>query len=94
VDGPDADKSECIKLEFLMDTDNPVFKYSQHFDIFKDGCPEVWIKWVMVFREIENLMLLKEPADKTRVIQTLLKGQALSYFEYYLRKSSEEEDSE
>jgi hypothetical protein len=30
VDGPDADKSECIKLEFLMDPDNPAldFKYS------------------------------------------------------------------
>jgi hypothetical protein len=23
VDGPDADKSELIKLEFLMDPDNP-----------------------------------------------------------------------
>jgi hypothetical protein len=23
VDGPDEDKTECIKLEFLMDPDNP-----------------------------------------------------------------------
>jgi hypothetical protein len=40
VDGPDADKSEWIKLEFLMDPDNPASgsKYSQKFDIFKDGC--------------------------------------------------------
>jgi hypothetical protein len=40
VDGPDADKSEWIKLEFLMDTDNPasVSKYSRQFAIFKDGC--------------------------------------------------------
>jgi hypothetical protein len=29
ADGPDADKSECIKLEFLMDPDNPVSKYSR-----------------------------------------------------------------
>jgi hypothetical protein len=30
VDGPDADKSEWIKLEFLMDPDNPALgsKYS------------------------------------------------------------------
>jgi hypothetical protein len=28
VDGPDADKSEWIKLEFLMDPDNPASKYS------------------------------------------------------------------
>jgi hypothetical protein len=35
VDGPDADKSGWIKLEFLMDPDNPAFdsKYSQQFSI-------------------------------------------------------------
>jgi hypothetical protein len=54
VDGPDADKSEWIKLEILMDPDNPAWgsKYSRQFAIFKDGCPEDWIKWVMAFREI------------------------------------------
>jgi hypothetical protein len=71
VDRPDADKSEWIKLEFLMDPDNPDAgsKYSQQFAIFNDGCrvPEDWIKWVMAFREIENLMPMKEPADKTRM---------------------------
>jgi hypothetical protein len=40
VDGPEADKSEWIKLELLMDPDNPAFgsNYSQQFAIFKDGC--------------------------------------------------------
>jgi hypothetical protein len=40
VDGPDADKAEWIKLEFLMDPDNPALdsKYSRQFAIFKDGC--------------------------------------------------------
>jgi hypothetical protein len=40
VDRPDADKSEWINLEFLMDTDNPALgsKYSRQFAIFKDGC--------------------------------------------------------
>jgi hypothetical protein len=68
VDGPDADKSEWIKLEFLMDPDNPASKNSRQFAIFKDGCriPEDWIKWVMAFREIENLMPMKEPAEKIR----------------------------
>jgi hypothetical protein len=39
VDGPDADKSEWIKLESLMDPENPALdsKYSQQFAIFKDG---------------------------------------------------------
>jgi hypothetical protein len=38
--GPDADKYEWIKLEYLMDPDNPASgsKYSRQFAIFKDGC--------------------------------------------------------
>jgi hypothetical protein len=40
VYGPDAEKSELIKLVILMDPDNPALgsKYSQQFAIFKDGC--------------------------------------------------------
>jgi hypothetical protein len=48
----------------------------------------------MAFREIENLMPLKEPAGKTRIFRTLLKGQALSYFEHHLSRRLEAEDSE
>jgi hypothetical protein len=49
---------------------------------------------VMAFREIENLMPMKEPADKTRMFWTLLKVQALSYFEHHLMRRLEAEDSE
>jgi hypothetical protein len=56
--------------------------------------PEEWIKWVMAFREIENLMPMKEPSDNTRMFRTLLKGQALSYFEHHLMRRLEAEDSE
>jgi hypothetical protein len=56
--------------------------------------PEDWIKWVMAFCEIENLMPMKEPADKTRIFRTLLKGQALSYFEHHLMKRLEAEGSD
>jgi hypothetical protein len=96
IDGHDVDKSEWIKLEFLMDSDKPALgsKYSRHFAIFKDGCLEDWINWVMAFREIENLMPMKEPADKTRMFRTLLNGQALSYFEHHLMRRMEAEDSE
>jgi hypothetical protein len=94
IDGPDADKSEWTNLEFLMDPDNPASKYSQQFAIFKDGCPDDWINWVMAFCEIENLMPMKEPADKTRMFQTLLKDKALSYFEHHLMMRLEAEDSE
>jgi hypothetical protein len=79
-----------------MDPDEPASgsKYSRQFAIFKDGCQEDWIKWVMAFREIENLMLMKEPADKTRIFQTLLKGQSLSYLEHHLMRRMEAEDSD
>jgi hypothetical protein len=95
-DGPDVEKSKWIKLEFLMDPDNPAWgcTYSRKFAIFKDGCPEDWIKWVMAFHEIENLMPMKEPVDKTRIFRTLLKGQASSYFEHHLMRRLEAEDSD
>jgi hypothetical protein len=49
---------------------------------------------VIAFREIENLMPMKEPDDKSRIFRTLLKGQALSYFEHHLRRRFEAEESE
>jgi hypothetical protein len=56
-----------LKSEFLMDPDNPVSgsKYSRQFAIFKVGyrVPEDWIKWVMAFREIENLMPMNDVSD-------------------------------
>jgi hypothetical protein len=56
--------------------------------------PEEWIKWMMAFREIKNLMPMKEPADKTRMFRTLLKSQALSYFEHHLMRRLEAEHSD
>jgi hypothetical protein len=93
VDGTYKDNFEWIKLQFLMDLDNPASKYFQQFAIFKDGCPEQWIKRVMAFREIEYLMPIKEPADDTRMFWTLLKEQVLSYFEHHLMRRLEVEDS-
>jgi hypothetical protein len=83
----EVDKTELIKLELLIiDPANIASKYPIPFIIFKDGCPEEWIKWLMAFREMENHMPLKEPADKIKLFRALLKGQALSYFEHHLRK--------
>jgi hypothetical protein len=48
----------------------------------------------MAFREIENLMPMKEPADKTRMFQTLMKGLALFYVENHLIGILEVEDSD
>jgi hypothetical protein len=49
---------------------------------------------VIAFHEIDNLMPMKEPADKTRMFRTLLKGQALSNSEHHLMRSLEAEDSD
>jgi hypothetical protein len=49
---------------------------------------------VIVFHGIEKLMPMKKLADKTRMFWTLLKAQALSYFEHHLKKRVEVEDSE
>jgi hypothetical protein len=56
--------------------------------------PEDRIKLVMAFREIENLIPMKEPADKTRMFRTLLKSKDISYFEHNLMRKLEAEDSE
>jgi hypothetical protein len=58
VDGPEADKSEWIKLNLLMDTDNPASNYFRKLSILKDGSPGPWIKWVMAFHDIGNLFPL------------------------------------
>jgi hypothetical protein len=49
---------------------------------------------LLAFCEIENLMPMNEPPDKTRMFGTLLKGQALSYFENHLMRRLEAEDSD
>jgi hypothetical protein len=48
----------------------------------------------MGYREIEPLIDLTEPADKSKMVRTPLKGQALSHFEHYLRKKLEAEDAD
>jgi hypothetical protein len=48
----------------------------------------------MAFCEIENLMPMQEPADKTRMFRTLLQGQVLSYFKHHLMRRLESEDSD
>jgi hypothetical protein len=49
---------------------------------------------VMTFHEIYNLILMKEPAEKTWMFQTLLKSQVLSYFEHHIMRRLESEDSD
>jgi hypothetical protein len=48
----------------------------------------------MAIREIENLIPLKEPADKTRMFRTLLKGQVLNCFENHLMRRLKAEESD
>jgi hypothetical protein len=89
-----ANKTEYITLEFYMNPSNLALKYARHFIIFKDDCEEDWVKWLMAYRKIEILMTLKEPADKSKMVKMLLKGQALACFEHHLKKRVNAELSE
>jgi hypothetical protein len=63
-----ADKTDHIRLEFFLDPSNPTSKYSQHFMIFKDGGADDWIKWLLGYNEVENLMEIREPANKSKMV--------------------------
>jgi hypothetical protein len=68
---PSAHKNPSSHSFCLQDEE---VKVSRYFAIFKDKFLDDWIKFVMAFKEIENLIPMKEPADKTRMIRILLKG--------------------
>jgi hypothetical protein len=90
----EADKTELITFDFFVDPKNSATKFSKEFLIFKDGGPEDWIKWLMGYRDLEMMMPLREPSDKSKMLQTLLKGRALSQFDHHLRKRLGAEDIE
>jgi hypothetical protein len=73
-----ADKTEYIMLELYMDPSNMASKFASHFIIISRT--EKTMKWLMAYCEVETLITLKGLAGKSKMISTLLKGQALSYF--------------
>jgi hypothetical protein len=86
AEGDESDKVESIRFEFLVDPSNPATRFSKEFFVFKDGSPEEYIRWLMGYRNLELLMPLKEPSDRTKMLCTMLKGRNLSLFEYHLFK--------
>jgi hypothetical protein len=62
-------------------------------DAYSRGVDQVFSVLVS-FRNIDNLMNLKEIAGISRMFWTYLKGQALLYFEHQLRRRLEAEDLE
>jgi hypothetical protein len=73
---------------------HPASQYFKEFLIFKDGCPEEWIKWLMGYRDLEVMMPLKETSERFKMLCTLLKGRALAQFDYHLGKRLCAEDIE
>jgi hypothetical protein len=94
TEGAEVDKTEYIKFDFFVDPENPSSRYSKEFLIFKDSCPEEWIKWLMEYRDLEVMIPLKETSEQTKMIRTLLKGRALAQFDYHLSKQVCAEDIE
>jgi hypothetical protein len=68
MNGPDADNSEWINLEFFMNPDKPASKYPENLLLSRMD-DQRWIEWVMAFRVIVNLKPYKEPTDKIRQYQ-------------------------
>jgi hypothetical protein len=70
----EADRTELITFDFFVDPENSGTKFSKEFLIFKDGCPEDWIKWLMGYCRLELMMPLRKPSDKSKMLRTLFKG--------------------
>jgi hypothetical protein len=73
AEGANSDKVEFIRFEFLVDPSNPATRFSKEFFVFKDGSPQEYIRWLMGYRDLELLMPLKEPSDRTKMLCTMLK---------------------
>jgi hypothetical protein len=86
TEGADSDKVESNRLEFLVDSFNPTTQFPKEFLIVKNRSSEEHIRWLIGYCDLELLMPLKEPLDQTKVLCTMLKGQALSFFECHLSK--------
>jgi hypothetical protein len=89
AEGADSEKVESIRFERLVDLSNSATRFSKEFFVFKDGSPEEYIRWLMGYRDLELLMPLKEPSDRTKMLRTILKGRALSLFEYTFNAASQ-----
>jgi hypothetical protein len=76
--GAHSDKVESIRFEFLVGPSIPATRFSKEFFVFKVGSPEEYIRWLMGYRDLELLMPLKEPSDRTKMLRTMLKGRALT----------------
>jgi hypothetical protein len=96
AEGADSDKVESIRFEFLVYPSNPATRFSKEFFIFKDGSPEAYIRWLMSYCNLELLMPLKEPSDRTKMLHMMLKGRSLSLslIEYHLSKRCGDEHIE
>ena len=78
AEGADSEKVESIRFEFLVDPSNAATRFSKEFFIFKDESPEDYIRWLIGYRDLELLMPLKEPSERTKMLRTMLKGRSLS----------------
>jgi hypothetical protein len=71
AEGAYSDKVESIRFEFLVDPSNPATRFSKEFFVFKDGSPEEYIRWLMSYCDLELLMPLNEPSDRTKMLRTM-----------------------
>jgi hypothetical protein len=73
--GVEAIKKELIKFDFFVDLKNPASSYFKKFAKIVDG-----------MQGHEESIPVKGPLENIKLLYNLLKGRALSQFEYHLRK--------
>jgi hypothetical protein len=82
----EADRSEFIKPDILVDPKRPEPRYFREFLIYREGGSEYCIKCLMRYKDIKTSLPLKDPMEEAKVLRTYLKGSAYAQFEYHLRK--------
>jgi hypothetical protein len=76
-------------LKFFTDPDIQAHKFdSSSVDALRNG------RSLMSFCMIDNLMLLTEPVEKSRMSMALLKDQTLSHFSFQLRNAWKAKDTD
>jgi hypothetical protein len=92
ADGTDSDNVESIRFVFLVDPSIFATQFSKEFLIFKDRSTEMYPRWLIVYRDMELLMPLKEPSDRFKILCKMLKGRVFSPLDYNLSKRCGSED--
>ena len=71
----DDEKDKYLSFDIKIDKeDKDSETIEQNVKIFETGTPEVYIKWMESYKELEMIMPHEKPEQKVNVIRSILKG--------------------